>query len=365
MDGLRANAPGGQLWCGWLLTRITSGGGGTARGHTVRVDIAGRPLMRLARDQHTVDEPPGWSDEHDPRRNNLDLLRFVLASLVVLSHSYSITLPKPLWVREPLLGLTGRQVSLGTLSVYGFFAISGFLIARSWVRCRSFGQFLGKRALRLYPGFAAMTLFCVFVAVPLATGASPDAGWKSLAKVAYRVLVFDAWEDPAAFAGNLDHADNASAWTIPYEFWCYVALAAVATVGALGRRRWLGVALFAVAYAFHQAFAAWNCGPVWAQLLPRELASHVTRIVGVPAKWPEFLTYFFAGMVLATWRDRIPHSAKWAAACAGVLVAAAVTRPLMHYVLSVCGVYLLFWFALHTRLRNEGFGRHGDFSYGI
>jgi peptidoglycan/LPS O-acetylase OafA/YrhL len=143
-----------------------------------------------------------------------------------------------------------------------------------------------------------------------------------------------------------------------------MALAAVASVGAL-RRRWWAVGLFAAAYGLHQAFAVWNCGPVWAQVLPRELASHVTRIVGVPAKWPEFLTYFFAGMVFATWRDRLPHSARWAAACAGVLVAAALAKPMMQFVLPVCGVYLLFWVALHPRLRFERFGRHGDFSYGI
>src|SRR5688500_8947204 len=94
--------------------------------------------------------PRGFSCAGDPRRNNFDLLRFLFASLVVFSHSYSIVLPKSDAPSEPLAFLTGRQISLGTLSVYGFFVISGFLIAQSWTRSRSFGQFLKKRALRLY-----------------------------------------------------------------------------------------------------------------------------------------------------------------------------------------------------------------------
>ena len=237
MNAQRANAWVAQPWIGWALGRLSGGyavgPGGYALG----------PGLRLTPRRGDFDEPLGWSDEHDPRRNNLDLLRFLFAVAVVFSHSYSMALPQPLWGREPLLGLTGRQVSIGTLCVYGFFAISGFLIARSWARSRSFGDFLSKRALRLYPGFAAMTLFCVFVAVPLATGALPRPNLQLLGKLAYRVLVFDAWEDPAAFAGQQSTAINASAWTIPYEFWCYMVLAAVAAAGVLRRLGWVSARL--------------------------------------------------------------------------------------------------------------------------
>jgi peptidoglycan/LPS O-acetylase OafA/YrhL len=328
--------------------------------------------------------PADWSDLTDPRRNNFDALRFLLAVLVVFSHSYTVSLPKELWAAEPVMGLTGRQASLGTLAVYGFFAVSGFLIAQSWVRSRSFGQFLKKRALRLYPGFAVMTLACVLVVVPLAVGALPTLSLGLLGKVAYRVLVFDAWEDPAAFGGQVEAAVNASAWTIPYEFWCYLFLAAVGAAGALSKRWGVAVlaSLFAAFYGLHQWFALAHVGPVWADVLPKSAAYHASRVFGCPAKWPEFLTYFVAGMLFfagrngvarrngvggpgGTTRWRLPHSGRLAAACAAALVAAAMAKPLLSFALPVCGVYLLFWVALHPKLRLDRFGARGDVSYGV
>ena len=316
--------------------------------------------------------PAGWSDLHDPRRNNFDLLRFLLAAVVVFSHSYTIVLPRERWDAEPLMALTGRQLSLGTMAVFGFFAISGFLIAQSWTRSRSFGLFLKRRALRIYPGFAAMTLACVFLVVPLATGAFPKIDVSLLGKIAYRVAVFDAWEDPAAFSGQVDPAINASAWTIPYEFWCYLFLAAVGTAGAF-TKRW-GVAalavLFAVFYGLHEWFFLTGAGPVWADWLPKSAAYHAGRVFGCPAMWPRFLTYFVAGALFFAGRSRVPHSGRLAAACATVLVATAAAKPLLglpllSFALPVCGVYLLFWVALHPAVRFERFGARGDVSYGL
>ena len=62
-------------------------------------------------------------DKATGRDNNLNLIRAVAASAVLVSHAYPIALgPDAL---QPLKALTGH--SLGSLSVYVFFAISGFL----------------------------------------------------------------------------------------------------------------------------------------------------------------------------------------------------------------------------------------------
>src|SRR4051795_583952 len=187
------------------------------------------PVYQQSRDMavrtglSTTSEPPGsiresemdfaltpgpFSPTRDPRQNNFDLLRFLFASLVVFSHSYAIVVPRSDTATEPLAFLSGRQMSLGTLSVYGFFAISGFLIAQSWTRSRGFGDFLKKRALRLYPGFAVMTLFCALFVVPLAKQNFPTVSATLFGKIVSRVAIFDAWEDPAAFAGHVDPGIN-------------------------------------------------------------------------------------------------------------------------------------------------------------
>ena len=60
--------------------------------------------------------------------NNLDVLRFLFASLDAFSHSYPLGEGHAL--REPAWKLTG-QTTLGGLSIHCFFISSGFLIAAS------------------------------------------------------------------------------------------------------------------------------------------------------------------------------------------------------------------------------------------
>src|SRR5689334_20689842 len=98
------------------------------------------------------------------RSNNIDFLRFALASLVILSHSYPLV-----WgnnTREPFSMATGGQRTGGELAVEGFFILSGFLITRSWYSARSTGDYLRRRALRIYPGFFVAVAFSGLIAAP-------------------------------------------------------------------------------------------------------------------------------------------------------------------------------------------------------
>lgn len=62
------------------------------------------------------------------RDNNLNLIRMAAALAVLVSHAWPIALGPG--VAEPLSRALG--VALGTLAVQVFFAISGFLVARSF-----------------------------------------------------------------------------------------------------------------------------------------------------------------------------------------------------------------------------------------
>jgi len=78
------------------------------------------------------------------RDNNLNLIRAIAATAVLVSHAFPITLGPT--ASEPLVASTGH--SLGGLSVYAFFAISGFLISMSFERTSSWLSFLTARFLR-------------------------------------------------------------------------------------------------------------------------------------------------------------------------------------------------------------------------
>jgi peptidoglycan/LPS O-acetylase OafA/YrhL len=50
---------------------------------------------------------------------------------------------------------------------------------------------------------------------------------------------------------------------------------------------------------------------------------------------------------------------------AGVLIAAAFVAPAMSLALPIAGTYLFFFLAFEQRLGISGWGRYGDFSYGV
>ena len=145
-----------------------------------------------------------------------------------MSHSYPL-----LWGsndREPLSRLSGGQMTLGEIAVDGFFILSGFLISASWARCRGLGDYLRRRVLRIVPGYVAAVLFSGLVAGPL-LAASPRAYWGE----------FDA-RSFALHAANLEGAAtpgppvNGSLWSIRYEFFCYLGMAALGLAGVMRRR---------------------------------------------------------------------------------------------------------------------------------
>ena len=78
------------------------------------------------------------------RDNNLNLLRFLAAATVALSHSFLLVTGDP--ESRPLMKATG--FSIGYHAVDIFFVISGFLVTQSWMRRSSLLDFTVARALR-------------------------------------------------------------------------------------------------------------------------------------------------------------------------------------------------------------------------
>src|SRR5450631_493848 len=86
---------------------------------------------------------PNIGQNYSPKRNSLNFLRMILALMVVVSH---VGLGG---FRDPFLL---NHTTIGIVAVYGFFGISGFLIAGSASR-NGVGRYLWQRCLRILPGF--------------------------------------------------------------------------------------------------------------------------------------------------------------------------------------------------------------------
>jgi peptidoglycan/LPS O-acetylase OafA/YrhL len=108
--------------------------------------------------------------------NNILLIRFTAATLVVFSHSFPLAFGTG--VAEPPAPLI--PTSFGTIGVSVFFVISGLLISRSYAERRQIWRFLWARVLRIYPALVVAVLFCAAVVGPLFTSLPvSDYLWRS------------------------------------------------------------------------------------------------------------------------------------------------------------------------------------------
>lgn len=287
--------------------------------------------------------------------NNFDFLRFMFASLVVLSHSYPLGTGNE--DREPLAVFTSHQLTLGSLAVDCFFIISGFLISQSWVARPVPKLFLEKRVRRIYPGFIAATLLGAFVITPLFSDAgAAGITFDFLLEFAGKTLRLIATTPGPAFQTNpAPGSVNGSLWSISYEFWCYIGILACGVGGVLRRPRLLTAAFIGAMFlSFAFAWFHWNPGGSW-----------LGRILGYPPFWARLIPYFLAGMVFHAYRDRLKLSVRGAARCAIAFAVAAQIPYAMIFVLPVTAAYLIFWFAYLPVAPLHRFAKYGDFSYGI
>jgi peptidoglycan/LPS O-acetylase OafA/YrhL len=212
---------------------------------------------------------------HD--RNAFDHIRLMAAALVLFSHHFALLgLPEP--------GAIGSTI--GHLGLAIFFALSGYLVAKSFSADAHVGRFFMRRALRIMPGLIVNVIVCVvffgalLTTIPLGDYFQHPTTWAYFKNI----LLSPTFQLPGVLETAIfPYAVNGSLWTLPFEVAAYVVLV---IVGAMFRNhlRWLS-----------------PCFVVLGMLV--ELWWHpVSPIVVWGNDWrfaPLFFTYFFTGVALS------------------------------------------------------------------
>jgi peptidoglycan/LPS O-acetylase OafA/YrhL len=298
----------------------------------------------------------------------------VLALGVLVAHAW------PLGFARPSIGMSfsSGQSDLGTLSVQGFFVLSGFLVTASALRT-SFTRFAWHRVLRTLPGLWVCLLVTALVIAPaVAWYENGDlAGFWGHDQGPLRYLTvnwFAAMEQypisgllagtpygslvggPSAFDGSL--------WSLHYEFACYAGLGALTLTAVLRRAPRFVLLLTGAGYLL--VLRDLLTASSWSERPPPRGAIGPFPLVGTfTADWTLYLGFLFLlGVVARLYMHRLPMRGSLAA------VAAVAFLGTLHWgAFTAIGLpafaYLLLYLAVALPAAFRRIGRGRDYSYGI
>jgi len=175
--------------------------------------------------------PPGFR-----ARNGFDLIRLILAVLVVYSHARLVGGFGESWLQTA----TKNQIGIGILAVWGFFGLSGFLVSQSFLASGRWLTFIRHRLLRILPAFYIALILTAFVASPVIAWLR-HADWHPLTAARFvmrnaglRIQVSTIGSELA----NLpcDTSLNGSLWSLFSEACCYGLVLVLGLTGALSRK---------------------------------------------------------------------------------------------------------------------------------
>lgn len=298
--------------------------------------------------------------------------------MVVFSHSITVGRFGSEWI----LGKT----TLGTVAVYGFFGISGYLIAGSAARNNA-GRYLWQRFLRIFPAFwicllVTALLFGTIAWLHLNPGLSRVCGlhcYFTERNGPFGYVVHNLWlqvnQDTIAKTvpgGFVGYGWNASLWTLEFEFLCYLLLAAFSVLGLLNRRSL--VAVIAV-IAWIVEIVVISTPALVGNFTPLFPNWDVISVLGFQLETMKVLVLlpiFLSGSLLYLYREKVPDSRVLALGTT-VLVLAGFIIPLgrgspnfLQTSLDLTAVllaYPLIWLGIH--LPFAAVGAVNDYSYGI
>ena len=254
----------------------------------------------------------------NPRHNSLNFLRLLLASLVIFSHGISLGG----YGNEIILGKT----TLGTVAVYGFFAISGFLIAGSASHTGTV-RYLWQRFLRIFPAFWVCLIVTAFGFGLIAWFHGSHVGGVSaylresngpLGYLGHNFWLRMNQPDIAHTLRNIPYEPlwNGSLWTLSFEFFCYLLIGLLAFIGLM-QHPWTVIAIAATVWVTEVVVTSVPRLNSQFDFLHHSNATKVLVLVPI----------FLGGSLLYLYRDRVPDSG-WLALGSGTLFLAGLVIPL-------------------------------------
>ena len=282
------------------------------------------------------------------RPTGFDYMRISLSVCVICLHSVLTTrgwaADTAFW-HSPLRGLFRMILPM-------FFALSGFLVAGSLLRTSTLIQFLGLRALRIYPALVVEVFLSALVLGPILTTVPLGQYFSSHQ---FGIYLLNATGHihyllPGVFRTNpYPGIVNAQLWTVPYELMSYLTLGALAVFG-IKKRSWLAPAATVALMGLFLAVS----------VLKHKAGTHDFGTTPGPI----LIICFLAGLSVFLYKDRLPWSHALIVASGIASVALAGFVPCGIYVAAPFAAYFTVSLGLYNPAKPPVL-RRADYSYGI
>lgn len=277
------------------------------------------------------------------RRNSLDLIRLISASLVIIGHSYAIVGSGT----DPMARWNG-SVYTGLFALHVFFFISGLLVTNSFLHKPDIVRWLFSRVLRIFPALCVCLVLTVFVLGALTT-TLPRVQYLTNNKtwdyfLGNLLLLRTRYFLPGVFTGGVQKAVNGPLWSLYLEVRLYLCAAVLLWIFRGRPRQWLTAALGVVAIVGMVIPRSWL-------FVFGESQMHITCSV-----------LFLLGALCALWSDKVLISALWLAVI--FLAANSYARtPAFPPLFLIFTCYFVLYFGFSKVL--SAIHLPGDYSYGI
>lgn len=217
------------------------------------------------------------------RSNNLNLVKFIAALFVIISHAYPLC--KGAEYNDILSDLSRNSIAFGSLAVAIFFMSSGFFVTKSLLKSKDSKKYLHNRFIRIFPPLWFTLIVCIVVCGLFFSTYSLGKYFLSsdFFKYCLNFILIPIHNLPGVFMNNIyPGVINGPLWTLPIEFVCYLVLLLAYKLNLVNKKSYRYVALLVIV-----AFVGIN-------LIPLSIKGYIQ---------PCFL--FFWGSFYWIYRDKI------------------------------------------------------------
>lgn len=301
---------------------------------------------------------------YDRSNNGFDLMRFLLAVMVIYGHSHAI-LEGASTKGDVLARLSGYQTHFGDFAVNCFFIISGFLIAQSFENSNNVWSYTKKRLLRIIPAFLCSLILIAFVLGPLLskytigtylfTWGDDNPFLFVIKNITFNLFGY-SWTPLDLFSANpYAGSANGSMWTLKHEMAAYILLP---ILFFCFRQRIVIFILTIITIIL--AIANFKAG-FQALHLPNNTLFWV--ISGYEYNsFIKLLSYFLSGTVIYLFREKIFYTKQLIIFFSLILVAGLIWG---YYQLAAFILLPYVIIGIATSIKFSHFNKYGDFSYGL